>query len=283
MSKSTELHTETIGGYSPVERMPGHWVLAKIGKRVLRPGGRYLTERMLEWLNIQGNDRVVEFAPGLGLTARQTLKRAPASYIAIEKDENVVRHVRGFLERPEYECRHADAESTDLENEHATIVYGEAMLTMQSGAHKRRIIQEADRILREGGRYAVHEIALTPPDIDPEARKAVRLDLTKTIHHGVNPLTLQEWEQLFAEQGFQVEKIITAPMALLEVKRVIRDEGLFRSLLILARLILQAAVRARVMEMRNMFRKHQQHMLGFIMILKKVKQETAENRSTVQE
>ena len=29
------------------EDMPGHWILAKLGKRVLRPGGLELTEHLL--------------------------------------------------------------------------------------------------------------------------------------------------------------------------------------------------------------------------------------------
>src|SRR6188474_2997927 len=61
------------------EKMPGHWLLARLGKRVLRPGGRHLTARMLEALRIQHSDDVVEFAPGMGLTARLTLELGPAS------------------------------------------------------------------------------------------------------------------------------------------------------------------------------------------------------------
>ncbi len=44
-------------------KMPGHWLLAKMGKRVLRPGGLELTRVMLERLDIQAHDAVVEFAP----------------------------------------------------------------------------------------------------------------------------------------------------------------------------------------------------------------------------
>jgi hypothetical protein len=47
-----------------VEKMPGHWLLARLGKRVLRPGGRQLTQRMIKALNIQPSDAVIEFAPG---------------------------------------------------------------------------------------------------------------------------------------------------------------------------------------------------------------------------
>ena len=36
----------------PVEKMPGHWLLAKMGKRVLRPGGLELTERLLSELAV---------------------------------------------------------------------------------------------------------------------------------------------------------------------------------------------------------------------------------------
>ena len=35
-------------------RMPGHWLLARLGKRVLRPGGMELTRWMLNALRIVG-------------------------------------------------------------------------------------------------------------------------------------------------------------------------------------------------------------------------------------
>lgn len=46
---------------------PGHWVLARMGKRVLRPGGKELTLKMIQNLNITSQDEVVEFAPGWDL------------------------------------------------------------------------------------------------------------------------------------------------------------------------------------------------------------------------
>lgn len=45
------------------EHLQGHWVLAKAGKRVLRPGGKALTNRLLDAANPRGR-RVVELAPG---------------------------------------------------------------------------------------------------------------------------------------------------------------------------------------------------------------------------
>ena len=45
------------------EKMPGHWLLARLGKRVLRPGGRQLTCQMIETLNICRTDAVSNLLP----------------------------------------------------------------------------------------------------------------------------------------------------------------------------------------------------------------------------
>lgn len=42
------------------EKMPGHWLLAQMGKRVLRPGGIELTWKMLDALQIGKDDHVVD-------------------------------------------------------------------------------------------------------------------------------------------------------------------------------------------------------------------------------
>ncbi len=76
-----------MGQPGNLTKAPGHWVLARLGKKVLRPGGIELTKRMLQSLAIDKDDDVVEFAPGLGATARMTLSRRPRSYFAIERDK----------------------------------------------------------------------------------------------------------------------------------------------------------------------------------------------------
>ncbi len=86
MDTTSENHDERLPGEGlDHSRMPGHWLLAQMGKRVLRPGGLELTHEMLARLDIGDSDDVVEFAPGLGLTARAALERNPASYIGVER------------------------------------------------------------------------------------------------------------------------------------------------------------------------------------------------------
>ena len=67
--------------------LQGHWLLAKLGKKVLRPGGKKLTNWMIDNAN-PTNKRVVEFAPGLGITAAEILDRNPKTYIDVDQDPN---------------------------------------------------------------------------------------------------------------------------------------------------------------------------------------------------
>lgn len=65
------------------------WVLSKVGKKVLRPGGREMTMKILNLLDIQVNDHVVEFAPGIGFTAEQILKLHPKNYTGLELNHGI--------------------------------------------------------------------------------------------------------------------------------------------------------------------------------------------------
>ncbi len=97
----TDLHSgqsmDLPGSDLDVTKMPGHWLLARLGKRVLRPGGLGLTRAMLRHLAIGPADEVVEFAPGLGVTARAILQRRPRRYTAVERDAKAARWTAGKL------------------------------------------------------------------------------------------------------------------------------------------------------------------------------------------
>src|ERR1044072_8869117 len=94
------------------QKMPGHWLLARLGKRVLRPGGMELTRRMLAALTIVSADDVVEFAPWLGMTAQLALKRAPASYSAVERAPTATKIVSSYLTDSTQKCVRGSADQT---------------------------------------------------------------------------------------------------------------------------------------------------------------------------
>ncbi len=257
--KSNTLAAPLPGENLGVDRMPGHWLLARLGKRVLRPGGAGLTRWMLDGLGIGNRDDVVEFAPGLGYTAGLTLHREPASYTAIERDPEAVANVQRMLgERGA--CRRGTAEATGLDSESADVLYGEAFLTMQTERNKARILDEAHRILRKHGRYGIHELCLLPDGIPDEKKQAVRRDLTEAIHVGARPLTPAEWRTLLTDAGFSVEYVELRPMRLLNPRTFLRDEGLGGTLRFLWNLLRSPSALRRVIGMRRVFERYRNDM-----------------------
>ena len=248
------------------EKMPGHWLLARLGKRVLRPGGRQLTCQMIEALNICRSDVVIEFAPGLGDTARLTLKRNPASYTALERDKDAAALVQKFLQGPDQRCVVGLAENTGLPDASGTVVYGEAMLSMQTPQHKCGIIREASRLLKAGGRYAIHELCLIPNDLDERTKLEIQNELATVIHHGTRPLTVAEWRGLLESEGFLVQTQAQAPMQLLEPCRIIQDEGMFGALRFAFNLLCNREARRRVLAMRRVFSKHRDHLAAVMLV-----------------
>jgi len=258
-----------MGHAGSTAKAPGHWVLARLGKKVLRPGGIELSRQMLNSLGTGELDDVVEFAPGLGATAKMTLRRTPRSYVAVERDDNAARTVRLLLTGPNRRCIVGRAEDTGLPDACATIVYGEAMLTMQSATAKDRIVGEAARLLRPRGRYGIHEMAFGPEAMSQSLIAQISDELSGAIHHAVMPLTVGGWRSLFEGHGFMVLAEHTAPMHLLEPRRLLADEGLAGALRFAWNLLHDKPSRERVKQMKHVFRKYREHLLAVAIVSQK--------------
>ena len=122
-----------------INREQGHWILAKMGKKVLRPGGKELTMKLIHNLDITPDDDIVEFAPGLGFTASVALENQPKSYTGIELNEAAAAILRKTIYGENRKIIIGNAADSSLEDEVADIVYGEAMLTMQADHRKAAI------------------------------------------------------------------------------------------------------------------------------------------------
>ncbi|MDM4141349.1 MULTISPECIES: class I SAM-dependent methyltransferase [Mycobacterium] len=253
------------------DAVAGHWLLARLGKRVLRPGGVELTRTLLAHARLSGAD-VVELAPGLGRTATEIVARGPRSYVGAEGDPdaaNVVRGVLSDLGAQNAAVRVADAADTGLPDASGDVVIGEAMLSMQGDAAKRAIVAEAARVLRPGGRYAIHELALTPDDVPEDVSTDIRHALARAIKVNARPLTVAEWSNLLAEHGLVVDHVATAPMALLHPRRLVSDEGLLGALRFARNVLVHRDARKRVLTMRRTFRKHRERLAAVAIVAHK--------------
>lgn len=173
-------------------RAPAFQVLFGLGKTTMRPGGMELTRWMLKELQIEKKDKVVELAPGRGATTRMVLGFSPQSYTAVERDSMSQRSVQRILRQGELgQCVKGTAQATGLDDGCASVVFGEAMLTMQPRAAKLGIAKEAFRLLAPGGRYGLHETCLkenTPVQVKTEMESALK----EALRVGARPLALNE-------------------------------------------------------------------------------------------
>lgn len=253
-----------------ISTAPGHWILAKMGKKVLRPGGKELTEKLVDNLKIESIDDVIEFAPGLGFTANLSLKKKPHSYIGVDADPEAISYLQNKIKGNNLNFINGNAQEVHLKECCATKVYGEAMLTMHADHRKANIIKEAHRLLKPGGLYAIHEIGLTPNTISDELKAEIQKDLATTIRVNARPLTVDEWSKLLTDNGFEVVFQASNGMHLLEGKRIVSDEGFFNALKIGWRITSNGSARKRILAMRKVFRKHEEHMNALVMIARKV-------------
>lgn len=252
------------------DKMPGHWLLARLGKRVLRPGGIAMTRGLLADISVGRDDDVVEFAPGLGVTARLILQRTPHSYTGVERDSAAAAWTAQQLPvQPNVSVSIGPAEATGLADGVATVVVGEAMLSMNPSEHKQQIMQEAYRVLHQGGRYGIHELAIVPDDVSAHVKGDIEAALSSAIHVGARPLTPGEWRSLLESVGFHVECIRLAPMNLLRPARLVADEGLLGALRFLRNVAMDRDARRRVLKMRRTFHKHRAHLNAISIVARK--------------
>ena len=257
---------QMVGEGQHPDKMQGHWVLARAGKRVLRPGGLELTRQMLDALAISPQDRVVEFAPGLGVTARMVLQKRPSAYWGVEREPAVAEDLRRQLAGISTQIVLGQAEESGLPSACASVVYGEAILSMQSQEQKNRIFAEARRLLTAGGRYGIHELCFLPDDISDHVRHEIQAAMSKEIHVGVQPLSRSEWVRLFEQNGMKVTWSEEAPMHLLEPRRMLQDEGFRGGLRIAFNMATNPALRQRILGMRRLFSKYREHLRAISLV-----------------
>ncbi len=255
-----------LGAGLPLTRMPAHWMLGRLGKKVMRPGGFAMSERMIANLAITASDDVVEMWPGLGRTAALALAYRPRSYIGIERGEAEAARARNQLDGTGHRCVVAPVHRSGLPDDSAGAVYGEALLTLEPASMKAAVLAEVARLLTPTGRYGIHELLLTPDNLTEAAKDDIQTVLTSVLRIGARPLTRPEWCTLLEGSGFTVHVEETSPLLLLDPRTVLADEGLGGTATILGRSLANPSVLPRLTRIWRTFHRYRDN-LGAITLV----------------
>ena len=150
----------------------------------------------------------------------------------------------------------APVHNTGLPSGCASVVFAEALLTLEPISRKHAIVGEAFRLLRPGGRYGIHELLLQPDSLSERAKAEVQQELTKVLAVGARPLTRSEWHALLEDGGFRIRKDAISPLLLLDPKTVVADESIGGTLSIAARALLHPTVVPRLVNIFRVFRRY---------------------------
>lgn len=240
----------------------GHEVLAAAGKKLLRPGGRAATQQLYQWANFQPGETVLELAASFGYSAIALAQQYGVKVIGIEKNPASVARARANVAAAgltgQVEIIEGNIFHLDQLNETFDYVLAEAILTMQSPAGKARLLADIHDRLKPGGKLLSHELLARQHETE------LHEILAKTLRVNSTPLPENQWLAAFEKAGLTVQQHKIGAMGLLHPQQMLQDEGwnLFR---IGWNLLTHPDLRQRVLQMRQVFTKHQQD-LGYIIV-----------------
>ena len=246
---------------------PGHQVLAAAGKRILRPGGKAATEQLFTWANFQPGETILELAASFGESAIAIAKRFNVRVVGVEKNPDSVAKARKNIQAAGLSDRitiiEGDIFQLDKITDKFDYVLAEAILTMQSDLGKAKILSAIKKCLKPGGKFLSHEMFVRSNESE------VRQSLSQTIRVNANPLTLAEWEKACNGAGLTIQQQQTGAMGLLNLRQMVRDEGLLGIVKISWNLLINPNLRQRILQMRRNLQQ-QRDRIGYIVFVSSV-------------
>lgn len=195
--------------------------LAVLGKRVIHPGGRGSTDRLLEWAAVRPEERVLDIGCGVATTAVRLARETGAQVVAADisplmrerAEANVA--AAGLTDRVGVE----EADILDLPYPDGSfdVVLAEAVTMF---VNRPRAAAELARVCRPGGRVLATEFYWRRPPTE-EARQI----FLGEVCPGLRFDSVEEWQQIYADAGLEGVRTETGPFDMMTPRGFLADEG----------------------------------------------------------
>ncbi len=223
------------------------WPLARrVVSGLVAPGGARMAARAVEGAGIDDGSRVVELAPGLGLTAAELVGCGPRSWTGVEPDALAAGHLARGLGGAGRAVVQAPVDATGLETGAASAVVATALLSTLTADGRAATLAEGARLLRAGGRVAVIDVAPAPAhEADADLREALAAV-------GVDLLSEGAWRAAAEAAGLVVVGATTGPLRMPAQHELMRQAGPRTALKITREVAGDAAVRGPALKLRQL-------------------------------
>ena len=195
--------------------------LAVLGKRVIHPGGRASTERLLDWASVQPDEQVLDIGCGVGTTAIRLAREHGAQVVAADiaplmrsrAAHNVA--TAGLAQHVRVEA--ADILDLPYSDGAFDAVIAEAVTMF---VDRPQAAAELARVTRPGGRVLATEFYWRRPPSD-EARRMFLGEVCPGLHFD----SVEEWAGIYAAAGLVDIRTECGPFAMMTPRGFLADEG----------------------------------------------------------
>ena len=205
----------------PVVSLDPYAFLALLGKRVIHPGGRAATDRLLDWAAVRPGERVLDIGCGVGTTAVRLARDAGALVTAADiaplmRDRAAAAVAKAHLA---HLVRVEDADILALPYADGAFdaVVAEAVTMFVDRPSAAR---ELVRVCRAGGRVLATEFYWRRPPTK-EAREV----FLGEVCPGLQFDSVEEWVAIYANAGLVDLRTECGPFEMMTARGFVADEG----------------------------------------------------------
>jgi len=204
-----------------VRRLDPYAFLAVLGKRVIHPGGRVSTGRLLEWASLRPGQRVLDIGCGVATTAVRLARECDVDVVAADISplmrDRAARNVRAGGVTGKVSVEDADILSLPYDDDSFDCVIAEAVTMF---VDRQRAAKELARVCRPGGRVLATEFFWREAPTE-EARQI----FLGEVCPGLRFDSIAEWVGIYGSAGLTDIRTDTGPFAMMTARGFLVDEG----------------------------------------------------------
>jgi len=195
--------------------------LAVLGKRVIHPGGRASTDRLLDWAAVQPGERVLDVGCGVGTTAIRLAQECGADVVAADiaplMRERAAANVSGSGVASRVSVEEADILALPYPDDSFDVVVAEAVTMF---VNRKQAAAELARVCRPGGRVLATEFFWLRPPTE-EARQI----FLGEVCPGLRFDSVEEWVEIYGGAGLTDVRTESGPFEMMTARGFLADEG----------------------------------------------------------
>jgi SAM-dependent methyltransferase len=204
-----------------VQALDPYAFLAVLGKRVIHPGGRASTDKLLTWADLQPGERVLDIGCGVGTTAVRLVREHDARVVAADFSalmrERASRAVDAAGLSDRVEVAEADILDLPYPDDSFDCVVAEAVTMF---VDRPRAAAELVRVGQPGGRVLATEFYWRRPPT-PEAKEI----FLGQVCPGLRFDGIEEWVDIYGQAGLGDLRTDTGPFEMMTPRGFLTDEG----------------------------------------------------------